>query len=58
MLFLLLLLTEIHTILLKYAEMVEPGGQGAAPSPSVFGRSVDPILTMGADYAHHITKYV
>ena len=28
------------------------------PSPSVFGRSVNPIQTKGADYAHHITKYL
>ena len=49
MLFLLLLLTEIHTILLKYAGMAEPGGQGGVIyAPPVFGRSVSPILTMGA----------
>ena len=32
----------------------DPGGPGG-PSPSpVFERSVDPISTRGADYAHHI----
>ena len=31
------------------------GGDWGALAPSVFGRSVNPILTRGADYAHHIT---
>ena len=31
---------------------VVPGG---AMAPPVFGRSVNPISTRGADYAHHIT---
>ena len=49
MLFLLLLLTEIHTILLKYAGMTAPGGQGGdILTPQVFGRSINPILTMEA----------
>ena len=49
MLFLLLLLTEIHTILLKYAGMTAPGGQGGdVLTPQVFGRSINPILTMEA----------
>ena len=47
--FLLLLLTEIHTILLTYAGMAEPGGH------LEFGISVNPIHTRGADYAPHTT---
>ena len=32
------------------AGMAEPG-----VAPPIFGRSVNPIPTSGADYAHHIT---
>ena len=35
-------------------EMPEEGGKGAISCP-IFGRSVNPIPTRGADYAHHIT---
>ena len=34
---------------------VVPGGAGAAIAPPDFGRSVNPISTMGADNAHRIT---
>ena len=31
------------------------GGAGGAAAPPDFGRSVNPISTRGADYAHHST---
>ena len=34
---------------------VASGGAGGARAPPVFGRTVNPISTRGADYAHHIT---
>ena len=34
---------------------VVPGGAGGAMAPPDFGRSVNPISTMGTDYAHLIT---
>ena len=37
---------------------VVPVGAGGAMAPSDFGRSVNPISTLDADYAHHITTYV
>ena len=32
------------------------GGAGEAVAPPVFVRLVNPIITRGADYVHHITK--
>ena len=32
-------------------------GAGGARAPPVFGRSVNPISTREAHYAHHITKF-
>ena len=34
---------------------VASGGAGGALAPPVFGQSVNPISTRGADYAHHST---
>ena len=31
------------------------GGLGEAPPPPVFGQTVNPISTWGADYTHHST---
>ena len=38
-----------------YFRDVGARGPGALPPPQVFGRSVNPILTQGADYSNHIT---
>ena len=35
--------------------MTDPGDQGGRGPPPDFGRSVNPIQTRGADYAHRIT---
>ena len=34
---------------------VVPGGAGGAMAPPIFGRSINPISTKGADYAHQIS---
>ena len=34
---------------------VASGGAGEALAPPVFGKTVNPISTRGADYTHHIT---
>ena len=41
----------IYTAGLPQAE----GGAGGALAPPIFGQTVNPISTRGADYAHHIT---
>ena len=44
----------IRTALISFTVMPLAGGLGGLAHPE-FGSSVNPILTRGADYAHHIT---
>ena len=47
--------TPLDIVIFMYSQRCRSRGGGGAISPSVFGRSVNPILTREADYAHHIT---
>jgi hypothetical protein len=49
--------TEINSVILKRVLKRGPsqGGDFAGFNISMFGRTVNPISTRGADYAHHST---
>ena len=47
---------SLHTQnLVRTIRAVASGGLGGLQSPPVFGQTVNPISTRGADYAHHST---
>ena len=42
--------------IVSYRRAVASGGAGGALAPPVFGQTVNPISTRGADFTHHSTK--
>ena len=43
----------LSTLTLTYQARRKCGAWGASAPPPVFGQTVNPISTRGADYAHH-----